>query len=202
MEKTIDYRDELDNPPEFTSRLIMMCDDIEQVSYPVDQAKKARLVARALPVIDAEWERYGYPNTNVSTIIQKDPSLATDFDKLCREIRKVMSHHEAVAIEKGHVNPTLSYLSARADQRDPYRNPSAPTQALLSQGPEEILHQGMSYVLCPPWKHHESSTSAHGVPALRQDRPCCQTMLDQQSSPTHPWHPVNDWTEKTRTWAQ
>jgi hypothetical protein len=64
MEKTIDYRDELDNPPEFTSRLIMMCDDIEQVSYPVDQAKKARLLARALPVIDAEWERHGYPNTN------------------------------------------------------------------------------------------------------------------------------------------
>ena len=27
--KNIDYRDEFDNPPEFISRLIMMCDDIE-----------------------------------------------------------------------------------------------------------------------------------------------------------------------------
>ena len=134
----------------------MMCDDIEQVSDPIDQAKKARLLARALPVIDAGRERHGYPNTNFSAIIQKDPSLATDFDQLCREIRKVMSHHEAVAIEKGHVNPTLSYLSARADQRDPYRNPSAPTQALLSKGPEEILHQGMSYVAAA---HHGNITS-------------------------------------------
>jgi hypothetical protein len=54
--KNIDYRDEFDNPPEFISRLIMMCDDIEQVSDPIDQAKKARLLARALPVIDAGRE--------------------------------------------------------------------------------------------------------------------------------------------------
>ena len=74
---TIDYRDEFDNPPEFISRLIMMCDDIEQVSDPVDQAKKARLLGRALPVIDAGREKHGYPNTIFSAIIQKEPSLAT-----------------------------------------------------------------------------------------------------------------------------
>ena len=63
-----------------------------------------------------------------------------------------MSHHEAVAIEKGHVNPALRYLSARADQKDP----SAPIQALLSQGPEEIIHQGISYVAAA---HHGNTTS-------------------------------------------
>ena len=120
---------EFSHPLSFATRLDNMASDIERVSEPVESVEKARILARAVPMIDEGRRRNGLHPIDLNGILVRTPLLAADYTALCAKIREHCDSVERQRIEVRSLSTAQSLPTYR-----PQESGAPPVQAMYASG--------------------------------------------------------------------
>ena len=155
---------EFTHPLAFAKRIENMALDIQRVAAPVEEAEKAEILARGIPIIDAGRARINLPSIDLNGILARNPTLSVDYLQLRTKIRE---HCDAVDRQRIELKslaaiPGMSSMGSQASGMLPVQAMLA-TTGVPEQRPQRSCYGcGQSGHIkrdCP--RNRGTTTSAH-----------------------------------------